>query len=139
MSPSWLGLSSVIAILIGTEAAAYTPKWPRFSWDKVPVFYHSCNFTGPYTDKGIEIMAKFVSNDSDCGCSFAGCNLTTPARVTSCIVGCLFTQPFVTIEKGQGVTLGSSPGNYAEDKIVDTLRRVKAIDPNISTIFYYNS
>ena len=44
-----------------------------------------------------------------------------------------------TIEKGQGVTLGSSPGNYAEDKIVDTLRRVKAIDPNISTIFYYNS
>jgi hypothetical protein len=44
-----------------------------------------------------------------------------------------------TIEKGQGVTLGSSPGNYAEDKILDTLRRVKAIDPNISTIFYYNS
>ena len=35
--------------------------------------------------------------------------------------------------------MGSSPGNYAEDKIVDTLRRVKAIDPNISTIFYYNS
>ena len=34
---------------------------------------------------------------------------------------------------------GTGPGNYAEDKIVDTLRRVKAIDPNISTVFYYNS
>ena len=93
---------------------------------KVPVFYHSCNFTGPYTDEALKTVAKF---------------------------------PFVTIEKGQGVTLcasppphptgccltlpllrsGTGPRNYAEDKIVDTLRRVKAIDPNISTVFYYNS
>ena len=34
---------------------------------------------------------------------------------------------------------GTGPGNYAEDKIVDTLRRIKAIDPNISTVFYYSS
>ena len=46
--------------------------------------------------------------------------------------------PMVTIEKGQGVTLGTGPGNYAEDKILATLKRVKAVDKNISTIFYYN-
>ena len=45
----------------------------------------------------------------------------------------------VTIEKGQGVSLGTGPGNYAEDKILATLKRVKAVDKNISTIFYYNS
>ena len=43
---------------------------------QVPVFYHSCNFTGPYTDEAIKTVAKF---------------------------------PFVTIEKGQGVTLCASP------------------------------
>jgi len=46
--------------------------------------------------------------------------------------------PLVTVEKGQGVQDESDP-RYAEDKIVDTLRRVKAKDANISTIFYYNS
>ena len=96
----------LLALLTAAMADAKPPSWPRFSWDTVPVFYHSCNFTGPYTDAGVKIMAKF---------------------------------PMVTIEKGQGVTLGSGPGNYAEDKIVDTLRRIKAIDDNISTIFYYNS
>ena len=47
--------------------------------------------------------------------------------------------PMVTIEKGQGVSLGTGPGNYAEEKILATLKRVKAVDKNISTIFYYNS
>ena len=40
------------------------------------MFYHSCNFTGPYTDEALKTVAKF---------------------------------PFVTIEKGQGVTLCASP------------------------------
>eukprot|EP00660_Eupelagonema_oceanica_P019592 gene19592-biopygen7975 len=56
------------------------------------VFYHSCNFTGPYTDDAVKIMAKF---------------------------------PMVTIEKGQGVH-DPNDKRHAEDKIVDTLRRVKA-------------
>jgi hypothetical protein len=42
----------------------------------------------------------------------------------------------VTIEKGQAVQVASG---YAEDKIVSVLKRVKEVDPNISTIFYYNS
>ena len=98
---------STLCVLLGARvSSAYTPAWPRFSWDSPPVFYHSCNFTGPFTDAAIATMAKF---------------------------------PMVTIEKGQGVTLGTGPGNYAEDKIVATLKRVKALDANISTIFYYNS
>ena len=26
---------------------------------QVPVFYHSCNFTGPYTDAALKTVAKF--------------------------------------------------------------------------------
>lgn len=69
------------------------------------MFYHSCNFTGQFTDDAIRMMAKF---------------------------------PMVTIEKGQGVA-DPNDHRYAEDKIIDTLRRVKALDSNISTLFYYNS
>jgi hypothetical protein len=48
----------------------------------------------------------------------------------------------VTIEKGQGVfdPDGTTPAlGYAESKILRQLQKIKAIDPNISTIFYYNS
>jgi len=96
--------STAVATLLVSRGSA-EPSQPRFSWDTVPVFYHSCNFTGPYTDEAVKIMAKF---------------------------------PMVTIEKGQGVQ-DPDDSRYAEDKIIDTLRRVKAIDSNISTIFYYNS
>eukprot|EP00756_Hemistasia_phaeocysticola_P057914 Hpha_TRINITY_DN34523_c0_g1::TRINITY_DN34523_c0_g1_i1::g.96465::m.96465 len=89
--------------LLSVSAAA--PSWPRFSWDTVPVFYHSCNFTGTYTPEAIRVISKF---------------------------------PMVTIEKGQGVQ-DPADTRPAEDKIVEVLKAVKAVDPNISTIFYYNS
>jgi hypothetical protein len=48
-----------ISFAIGSLAVTTAvPSWPRFSWDTVPVFYHSCNFTGDYTAEGIAIMAK---------------------------------------------------------------------------------
>jgi hypothetical protein len=51
---------AILALSFSPPASvAYEPKWPRFSWDTVPVFYHSCNFTGPYTDAALQIVAKF--------------------------------------------------------------------------------
>ena len=46
-------------MLAAVLTLAVTSALPRFSWDTVPVFYHSCNFTGEFTDEAIEIMAKF--------------------------------------------------------------------------------
>lgn len=82
-----------------------SPARPRFSWDTLPVFYHSCNLSGAFTSEAIKVVAKF---------------------------------PLVTIEKGQGV-FDPDDKRFAEDKILDTLRRVKTADPNVSAIFYYNS
>jgi len=98
----WL---SAAAALLAAQPAQGAPSPPSFSWDTVGhmVFYHSCNYTGPYTDEALQTVVKF---------------------------------PMVTIEKGQQVF---DDAGYAEDTIVETLRRVKKLNPNISTIFYYNS
>ena len=32
---------------------------PLSAFVQVPVFYHSCNFTGPYTDDALKTVAKF--------------------------------------------------------------------------------
>ena len=98
--------AAATAVALAATLAAGAPSPPAFSWDTVGkmAFYHSCNFTGPYTDEALQVVAKF---------------------------------PMVTIEKGQQVF--ESPPPLAEDAIVATLRRVKALNSNISTIFYYNS
>ena len=40
-------------------AAAAAPALPKFSWDTIPVFYHSCNYTGAFTDVALQTIAKF--------------------------------------------------------------------------------
>mmetsp|Transcript_20270 Transcript_20270/g.60557 ORF Transcript_20270/g.60557 Transcript_20270/m.60557 type:complete len:411 (+) Transcript_20270:74-1306(+) len=50
--------------------------------------------------------------------------------------------PMVTIEKFQGpcgYAKNASPACHQEDLIIDELRKVKEVNPNVSTIFYYNS
>ncbi|XP_065182760.1 uncharacterized protein LOC135813611 [Sycon ciliatum] len=86
------------------------PPNVQFSWDHVPVFIHTSNTTGPFNDQALQIMAKF---------------------------------PIVTIEKYQGPNSGYHyPAEKwvccEEDRIVDTLKSVKKINPNITGIFYYN-
>lgn len=68
-------------------AALTTAAWPRFSWDTVPVFYHSCNFSGPFSDHAIEIMAKFpmVTIEKGQGVVNAGC-VCARRRANACLV-----------------------------------------------------
>jgi hypothetical protein len=50
--------------------------------------------------------------------------------------------PLVTVEKFQGPCgwdANASPACDEETQIVETLRGVKEINPNVSTVFYYNS
>jgi len=44
----------------------------------------------------------------------------------------------VTIEKGQGEAT-HVPTPYAEDNILSTAQRVKALDPTVHTVAYFNS
>ena len=86
------------------------PPNVQFSWDHVPVFFHTSNTTGPFNQETLELMAKF---------------------------------PLVTIEKYQGPDSGVHyPAEQwvccEEDRIVQALKAVKSINPNVTGIFYYN-
>ena len=91
------------------SSSAYVPKGPAFSWDTLPAFFHCANSSGPMSEASIALMATF---------------------------------PMVTIEKFQGPCAqgaSATPACDQEAVIVDVLRRVKAANANVSTIFYYNS
>jgi hypothetical protein len=99
----------VMAFLLMNDVHAKTIA-PRFSWDTVQPFLHFANTSGPFSDDAIAEMAKF---------------------------------PMLTIEKFQGPCAATSkpPTDtcHQEQLIVDILRRVKAVDASVCTIFYYNS
>ena len=45
---------SLLALAVGQTSAAL----PQFSWDTVPVFFHSSNESGPYSQESISVIAK---------------------------------------------------------------------------------
>ena len=45
----------VIALVVGSTKAAL----PQFSWDTLPVFFHSSNYSGQYNDDALKVIAKF--------------------------------------------------------------------------------
>jgi hypothetical protein len=92
----------LLAAAVAIAVKSYAPKGPRFSWDTLPVFFHSANTSGAVTPDGLALMARF---------------------------------PMVTIEKFQ---YNPEP-THQEARIIDVLKGVKLINPNVSTIFYYNS
>ena len=49
----------MLVLAMGMAGAMAAPQMPKFSWDTVPVFYHSCNYTGQFSDAAIAIIAKF--------------------------------------------------------------------------------
>ena len=50
---AWLSLAAL------TTGATAAPQLPKFCWDTVPVFYHSCNYSGPFSAAAIQVIAKF--------------------------------------------------------------------------------
>ena len=108
------GNRMVSGINCASPPATAVPNPPppnvQFSWEHVPVFFHTSNTTGPYNQEALKIMAKF---------------------------------PLVTIEKFQGPDSGYLyPAEQwvccEEDRIVQALKAVKSINPNVTGIFYYN-
>ena len=45
----------VVAALVSTSGAVL----PQFSWDTLPVFFHSSNTSGPYSADAIRVIAKY--------------------------------------------------------------------------------
>lgn len=78
---------------------------PAFTWETLPIFFHGSNASGPVNPGALALMARF---------------------------------PLVTVEKFQGPCgwrPDASPACDQESQIIDVLKGVKAINPNVSTIF----
>jgi hypothetical protein len=103
-----IAMRALVLLLLVPGTSGYTPKGPRFSWDTLPVFFHSSNASGPVNAEALKFMAKF---------------------------------PMVTIEKFQGPCghKHPTPDCNQEAQIINVLKGVKALNPNVSTVFYYNS
>lgn len=41
-------------------AASYVPKGPKFSWETLPVFFHSSNSSGPFNDEAVQVGLEAV-------------------------------------------------------------------------------
>ena len=67
------------------------------------------------------------------------CNVSGPWNSTT--LQYFAKYPIITMEKGSGVYATEEPyaSQYAEDKIIEACRQIKAIKPDIICIFYYNS
>lgn len=69
-----MALAQMMGVVAAAGALAYTPLPPRFSWDTLPVFYHSSNQSGPYNEDAIKNISRFPVS--------ARPRLTTRARRT---------------------------------------------------------
>jgi len=105
------------------EIAAW--KMPEFSWETLPVGFHSSNPGGPYSDDQLKNMSKFstvafekwqgVHNYPDVGYDWETCqSLEDPSNVTHC--GCCI-----------------------EDEMIRMGKRLKALRPEVQVIEYLNS
>ena len=91
--------------------------WVQHAWETVPVFVHTDNVTGPFSDEAIQFLAK----------SFA---MVTIEKYQGPNAG------------GENTVWRSTPGPVEcceEDRIAKTFRRMKKINSNVTTILYLNS
>jgi hypothetical protein len=82
---------------------------PPFSWDTLPVFIQIGNNTGPFNDAAVDVLAKF---------------------------------DMVVLDKWQGPCgqrPNATPACDEESTMLAEARRIKRVNPNVSTLLYWNS
>ena len=52
-------MAAIFTVYLLSMVFLCSAKLPQFSWDTVPVFFHSSNESGLYSQKALQIMAKF--------------------------------------------------------------------------------
>jgi len=113
------------SVLAGSPAAALAYNTPQFSWDTLPVAYHSCNETGYYSEDEMTILAKYASVTVEKYQALK--TLIAPGYTwTSCQQGKLKND----------LTLC---GCCEEDYHVELGKRLKALNPLITVLSYMHS
>ena len=104
-------LSALLATPTPTPVPHPAKPAPYWSWDTLPIAYHGANRSGLYTPEAEAQLARYS---------------------------------LVTLEKwytpcgAQGPTQ-AGPECDVEDRMFGTFQRIKALNPNVTTIMYLNS
>lgn len=74
---SWSNSASEFALPIAQKqqtrlASGSIASMPRFSWDTLPVFFHSANSSGPWSEAAVAAIAKFPMATFEKDHAFAG-------------------------------------------------------------------
>ena len=103
-----MALVAVALLQLAETSQAVSRPPPPFSWDTLPVFIQVGNNSGPFNDAAIDVLAKFA---------------------------------MVTLTKWQGPCgqqANATPACNEEMAMLAEARRIKQVNPNVSTLLYWN-
>ncbi len=106
-------------------------KMPDFSWETLPVAWHSGNSTGQYTDAQIKELARYQMVTLE---KFQNLRAVVPAEVLARD----YESPGGLYECQRNASL-SMCGCCGEDEIVAVARKIKAVNPKVVTVAYFNA
>ena len=106
-------------------------KMPDFSWETLPVAWHSGNSTGRYTNAQIKELARYQMVTLE---KFQNLRAVVPAEVLARD----YESPGGLYGCQRNATL-SLCGCCGEDEIVAVARKIKAVNPKVVTVAYFNA
>ena len=127
---TFLLAATAVATAANTAAAAARQP-PSFSWDTLPVAFHSCTSAAPLSPAQAFQLARFsmvtIEKYEDIAAVAPRSTLAPPYADPGGLYAC---------QNGSDL---SRCGCCAEDEIVRAARAIKAVDPTVVTIAYLNT
>ena len=117
----------VLALLCVVSPSLSDVPMPRFSWDTLPVIFHSSNETAPigmYSPQSLEILAKYAVVTLE---KYQGYNGFFPHHKQ------------VNMKNCQNESDVSQCGCCVEDNIEEVAKAIKAINPTTMVFAYLHS
>ena len=127
-------LPALLPLVLLAPAAGSEPQqqiMPAFSWATLPVAWHSGNSTGRYTDAQIRELARYPMVTLE---KFQGLREIVPAET---LAGPYETGLYACQDNATGSL--ARCGCCAEDEMTTVFRRLKALNPQLVTVAYFNA
>ena len=105
---------------------------PKFSWDTLPVGWHSSNASGVWAAPQVKILARYAIITLE---KIQGTDLVVPAA-TRARKGLYFCQ---NVEDESDLSACMLPGEQVEDQHVLAAKAIKVQNPDAVVISYLNS
>ena len=123
---------AALLLLLPMAARPTAKVLPAFSWETLPVAWHSSNSTGRYSDAQIMELARYSMVTFE---KFQNVRAVVPAGV---LAAPSYTDPD-GLYACQDEANVSRCGCCEEDEIVAAAQAIKAVNPKVVTVAYFNA